>query len=398
MNRSILLFGQPPTYFMQLLKKFGSIHLYTGREDWHGYDWVAMAGDYLSPSVTEDLAGKVLQQHKTFGLINVSQKHLEAISNIVGIWPSEPCNGLVVTPWTDAAGHRHFKTVFFHKLNQKNEESLRTRGKSPEALRYLLVSNALRMHAATRNGKWHGLLNLPRPGLPYAIIPIQKRPVTYHTNNIYKTTEVQFFHQGELYAYREEKDGFNCYHLLMHHRLSGFTAPVYKRSVSQSVDLDGTLSFRSHTCSQQYGYSACCKWISADGKQGVLSAQPDSMLHESAGSPLLYPVVNNDHSGFATTLQLHANPEAIDEARREDGSHQLEDVSFSSVFRISTPAGMPIPRFRLQMDFELAISQQLESMVISQDPLPQHDSTSTVFKATRSLSTEWLDVNIFFNT
>ncbi|HYE55950.1 MAG TPA: hypothetical protein VD996_13960 [Chitinophagaceae bacterium] len=355
MTRSILFYGQPPGYFLQLLRKFGSTDLYTGKENWNNYDWIGVADDQLPATAVSTLAQQALSSNKTFGLINAPQQHLEKVSSIIGIWPAEPSVGVIVTPWHDDAGKPHYKAVFFRRFGVEKEEAMIQEGKSPEALKYLLLGNAMRMHVQATEEKWLPKITAKLPQ-QYAIIPIQKRPVTYYANNIHKISKVQFMHQGELYLCCSQEADLTAWQVQLHHRLSSFSKDAYYHGKAQSVSWETDMSYRADNWYQWFDYHITTKLITEDEQYAATH-----------------------------TWELISTGEE---------NAELKDVSFVSTFTVKTHAGTTLPRFKMLIDFDLIIRQQFDTMIVRHDSLPRQTSTPASFTATLRLSTEWIDAGV----
>lgn len=248
MKNKILIYGEPEPYFCQLLRKFGALHLATAEEDWHDFDWVGVAGNALTTDAFRLLALEVLHSGRTFGAIEASAAQMDVVAGIIGVYPATASVGVVVSPWYDASGVQQFKQVYFRAISERQEAELRQQGKSPDALKYLLLSNALRMHVETMADEYGtSQTNGFHPG--EAIVPVQKRPVNFFPANVHQLEKCQFFHHGSLFVVPPDADGTSTVHFL--HQISRFSHPLSRQLEHNQLVNEPEPAFHRHTTTQQ---------------------------------------------------------------------------------------------------------------------------------------------------
>jgi hypothetical protein len=385
MHISILLYGSFPQYFTQVLRKFGNITQWSGSEAWQDYSWVGVSSHRFSPEAFRELATSALHSGKTFGVIDTDPFYIQCLSEITGIHPEVACTGVLVSPWKDAQGHSHYKVLFFHDVSGEKSAGLASRGKSLDALKYLFASNAMRMHMNALRDYQESALRLPAAA-NYAIVPIQKRPVVYHTNNIRDLTRVEFAHHATISAHYAGDE--RC-EITVHHHLGDFTSGLYRHLNETSIHFDSD-GFDLLDWKQWYKYRLTCSLHTEENDTQLFSI--NALPSPTGDEALRQTRVHSNVAAKATRTSLALAADVDTKALAKNTELPVDHFSSLSSFTLSLPAGTPIPRFRLFLDFGLRIRQEQEHTSAGYHHA-ETTSREAEYKGHQRLATEWIDLN-----
>lgn len=407
MKESILFFGTPPAYFAQLLQRYGSVSYSDKTEDWRAHTIIGVSGNSLTPEVLKDLSRQVLASGKGLGLLETDSANLEILSTITGIHPYESCAGAIISPWTDETGRKHYKTVFFHRFTEQREAALAARGQSADTLKYLLLKNALRMHFEDLAGREQYLKFIIPATTGYAIVPIQKRPVTAYTNGIHGLTEVRFFHHADVWFLRPYSNSRELYIIACHY-LTGFSYGLYHyRQAHHLTETAAGPAIQLNEWQQYVTWSLRCT-AEAGKDNSDTQISTDLLPAEHVGAHTVFAGGISPSTPYIAALQEHRHRDMqakagsklpgiewslSDTAKQQAGKQDIpvpgQTCCGISVTHIKLNQ-QDIPGIRLSFHFGIGILQEETVTAVSGDGKAFATTATSHFEESKTLHSEWI--------